>query len=325
MQREEETVEEAVFRYVRGLDEPDVGDDLWSGRPAKRPRPDDDEQEGQEDDDDDDELLSRETSVQAQLPTSKRVQQYLEVLPKFGPAKGSSRPVSSQRLNGTYSDTVIRLARQAQDVVNHRGAAMYSADEDRIIDQLVDAYKSYEDMTDAQFRDTLWNNRRKAADGPASHALTEFWKSLYTVMAHRTEQSLYQHVRRRFHAFDKRGTWSAADDNTLWELCHTRKLEGSWTQVGAALGRRPDDCRDRWRNYVKLRDTQKKNKWTAEEVARLREIVAQVPGGAAVNWDAVSEQMGGTRSRLQCRSKWKYLEKRAKPSPPPSQPSQPDC
>ena len=314
-ENENETVEEAVFKYVQGLDVHEETDELWHGRATKRQRVDDDEE---------DELLSRETSLQLTLPASKRVQQYHEVLPKFAPRTEGNGSHSLRGVQCTYGDTVRRLTQQALSVCEgQRGSAMYTPAEDEVVDELVEAYCNYQDLTVARFRDTLWTAKKKQG-----HQLTEFWKSLYGVMGHRSEQSLYQHVRRRYHKFDKHRTWSAEDDETLWELCHDQGLEGRWSEVSKTLGRMPDDCRDRWRNYVKLRGSQRKNKWSDDEVARLKKIVAAVPTGIAVNWDKVSEQMDHTRSRLQCRNKWKYIQQRAELSPPPLAPpssSQPDC
>lgn len=43
--------------------------------------------------------------------------------------------------------------------------------------------------------------------------------------------------------------------------------------------------------------------WKQNEENRLTQIVEQQPPGK-IKWDLVSEQMGRTRSRIQCREKW---------------------
>ncbi|GMG16628.1 unnamed protein product [[Candida] boidinii] len=132
----------------------------------------------------------------------------------------------------------------------------------------------------------------------------------------------------------------------------------------------PEDCRDRWRNYVKCGQNRATNKWTEDEEDKLREVVSLLVkenseilgkrddeeeyeeeeemgqgddadvvnhdvdaimknektngdkvkrkkkknnyniGESLINWTIVSERMGGTRSRIQCRYKWNKLLKR---------------
>jgi len=150
-----------------------------------------------------------------------------------------------------------------------------------------------------------------------------FWKDLYELFPHRKRLAIYNHVRRRYHNFDVQGAkWDEEQDAALARM--VEEMGKKWTNIGRVMGRLPDDCRDRWRNYVKCGQGRREKEWTEEEEAKLREVVAEVrealrqsaeargevlEAEVEPNWTVVSEKMGGWRSRIQCRYKWsKMLE-----------------
>ncbi|KAL6454201.1 REB1 DNA-binding protein REB1 [Candida maltosa Xu316] len=142
-----------------------------------------------------------------------------------------------------------------------------------------------------------------------------FWKRAFRSMPYRSQSSFYKHCRRKFHVFDVRAKWSPEDDDRLRQLAIDHA--GKWKQVGDLMGRMPEDCRDRWRNYVKCGNKRSTDKWTQEELDKLLTIVqdemsrltnGQIGGTENqlknINWTVVSEKMNGVRSRIQCRYKW---------------------
>ncbi|KAG5359754.1 DNA-binding protein [Yarrowia sp. C11] len=150
----------------------------------------------------------------------------------------------------------------------------------------------------------VWSNERKK---------DHFWDSMAGVLPHRTRASVYKHVRRAYHVYETRAKWTPDQDKRLGDL--VGEIGPCWKDIGQVLNRMPEDCRDRWRNYVKCGNNRASHKWTASEENRLYEIVrdmlsAQGEVGGNINWTAVSERMNGTRSRIQCRYKWKKLSKR---------------
>ena len=142
-------------------------------------------------------------------------------------------------------------------------------------------------------------------------------------------------LRRKFHNFSARGTWTAEEDEELKNAVAEKGT--SWKAVGEMIERYPEDCRDRWRNYL-TRENRVTDQWTDAEllnlasaiydcvqtmkVERRQSKVAKYGDNAPysddeweedvaplklLNWQAVSDRMGvhgGTRSRLQCSSKW---------------------
>ncbi|OBT93300.2 RNA polymerase I enhancer binding protein [Pseudogymnoascus verrucosus] len=143
----------------------------------------------------------------------------------------------------------------------------------------------------------------------------------------RDRWSLIKFCRRKFHNFTARGKWSAEDDEDLREA--HRQMPNRWTQIGQRLNRHPEDCRDRWRNYLICGDNMITVYWDDDEVQQLRDAVAacvshlremrqlgviesspnddEADDIELVDWQQVSEKMGRTRSRLQCRQKWRRM------------------
>ena len=142
-------------------------------------------------------------------------------------------------------------------------------------------------------------------------------------------------LRRKFHNFSARGTWTAEEDEELKNAVAEKGT--SWKAVGEMIERYPEDCRDRWRNYL-THENRVTDQWTDAEVLNLASAIydcvqtmkverrqskmtkyghdapysddewdEDVAPLKLLNWQAVSDRMGvhgGTRSRLQCSSKW---------------------
>ena len=66
------------------------------------------------------------------------------------------------------------------------------------------------------------------------------------------------------------GKWSIEDAERLLEL-HAEK-GNRWKEIGAALGRLPETCRDKYRDLA-LAQARQTGKWTPGEEGRLNELV----------------------------------------------------
>ena len=145
--------------------------------------------------------------------------------------------------------------------------------------------------------------------------------------------------RRKFHNFAARGTWTSAEDENLRKIVADKGT--SWKAVGEAMDRFPEDCRDRWRNYLVNKEHRNHEQWTDGEVHNLAAAILDCAQTKAaerqryasdhqqvepytpsahldltnldmklVNWQSVSDRMGsngGGRSRLQCSFKWNKI------------------
>ncbi|KAI5960475.1 hypothetical protein KGF57_001946 [Candida theae] len=185
----------------------------------------------------------------------------------------------------------------------------FVADEDAIIDYYLAGFCHFKKWDRNDLCNRIWTTDRTK---------DKFWKKVCKAIPYRTKSSIYKHIRRRYHIFDVRAKWSPEDDEKLRNLSVAH--EGQWKTIGEILGRMPEDCRDRWRNYIKCGPGRTLQKWTSEEENKLIIIVnemlhsirSQGKGSeekpeSKINWTVVSERMDGKRSRIQCRYKWNSL------------------
>lgn len=185
---------------------------------------------------------------------------------------------------------------------NQHGGS-FSQHEVDLIDEFMMRYCHMNNMTREDLCKRVWSNERRKDN---------FWDDVANILPTRTRASVYKHIRRAYHVFKARGKWTPEEDKELGDLVEEKgKL---WKQIGLTLCRMPEDCRDRWRNYVKCGEKRVQNKWGVDEEERLREVVTHIMTtypGHDINWTEVSDMMGGTRSRIQCRYKWTKMVKRA--------------
>ncbi|KAF9425016.1 RNA polymerase I enhancer binding protein [Podila epigama] len=113
-----------------------------------------------------------------------------------------------------------------------------------------------------------------------------------------------------FHPQNNVGAWNKEDDKRLVELY--AQYKGQWTTIGTALGRMADSCRDRYRNHLKDMSTMVSGPWQPHEDEKLLGIMQELAlaqGKASIldsspMWTLISERMGGTRTRHQCRHRY---------------------
>lgn len=200
-------------------------------------------------------------------------------------------------------DEAAGMACSWYNSIPHDGAGprMFLLQEIAAVDLFILGYCHLHKLSRADICARIWSNERKKDN---------FWESLTRVLPYRLRALVYKHVRRQYHVFEVRAKWSKDDDDFLRKLAATK--QGNWKEIGDIMGRMPEDCRDRWRNYVKCGDNRLLNKWLEEEEKQLRDAVAQVQSASdkPINWTVVSEKMNGVRLRIQCRYKWNKLLKR---------------
>ena len=167
------------------------------------------------------------------------------------------------------------------------------------------------------------------AKGPDRASTAGAWKVIAAALPHRSAKSVCAAGTRLLHPGNFQGAWSAAETARLVALVAAKGPR--WTEIGGALGRLPEGCRDRWKE-ARLGAGRSKGRWSAEEEERLAAAVAsdlrRKAGPAAgtpsssslpplsataspddgqaldgVSWGAVSAAVR-TRSPLQCMAKW---------------------
>ncbi|KAG7193603.1 RNA polymerase I enhancer binding protein [Scheffersomyces spartinae] len=199
-----------------------------------------------------------------------------------------------------------------KDLFKKLGPRYFTPLEIEAVDYFILGYCHLKELTREEICARVWTHGRLK---------DTFWINLTRVFPYRSRASVYKHVKRQYHVYNIRGTWTKEDDNLLGELVQSRP--GNWKSIGETMGRMPEDCRDRWRNYLKCGDNRTLDRWTKEEEDKLLKAVVEILSklktdinfrdydkNKLLNWTVVSEKMDGRRSRIQCRYKWRKLVKR---------------
>jgi hypothetical protein len=236
--------------------------------------------------------------------------------------------------------------RLLNDPLELRKAGEFSEDEEELLRRYIASYKLKNDISvpelvaliqftrPHQYETSDSSVELRAQKIHVAHIMT-FWKGLYKVLPVRTSDkkksgttSIQRHVRRRYHNSKRSGGWTAEEDDILKALFDTYPRQ--WKKISEIMAdRSATDCRDRWRDYVQYGENRNVKMWCPEEVERLESAVRDVikgvkeesgEGGLSeldesitvdISWQAVSQKMGGTRSRLQCSKKWKQMQSSA--------------
>jgi hypothetical protein len=159
----------------------------------------------------------------------------------------------------------------------------------------------------------------------ANSRCAELWENITKSCPDRERQKIINQTRKRFHNFVARGTWTAEQEQELEELIE-KYGAGNWAKIAGFVNRHPEDVRDRYRNYIICGKTMKRDAWGDEEEKILVQSVATAMDRLdqsdkskrnllgtgksyeeLIDWGTMSENMGRTRSRLQCQNKWKSL------------------
>ncbi|AET39915.1 DNA-binding protein REB1 Ecym_5138 [Eremothecium cymbalariae DBVPG len=182
-----------------------------------------------------------------------------EVLPKILDPDSPDRDISN----------LIREAvKKAAHIINPQTQSTgksFDETEEEALEQFVQDYQVIKGMTRRQICERIWSNERRKDD---------FWTNICRVLPYRTRSSIYKHVRRKYHIFDQRGKWTPEEDAELARWCMEK--EGQWSNIGKVLGRMPEDCRDRWRNYIKCGASRASNKWSPEEEEKLKTVITEI-------------------------------------------------
>ncbi|KAH3900612.1 Nsi1p SCDLUD_003604 [Saccharomycodes ludwigii] len=181
--------------------------------------------------------------------------------------KDITKEINDKANNSTAGATELKrtVAMPALAPTHHTKSKAFDSQEENAIDEYILEYCGQKGFSREDFCDRIWSNGGRKDD---------FWVRLCQVLPHRTRSSIYKHVRRRYHIFEQRGKWTPEEDTKLKNLCLIK--EGQWSYIGQQLGRMPEDCRDRWRNYLKCGEHKNANKWTKTEEEKLVKVVTDM-------------------------------------------------
>ncbi|TFK43731.1 hypothetical protein BDQ12DRAFT_193251 [Crucibulum laeve] len=177
----------------------------------------------------------------------------------------------------------------------------FSAIEEQQLKAAMESYRIGRGFTEDQMQEVIFPKNEKNRDNA-------FWSELTAAVPQRPIIAVYHHIRRAYHHMKPKGPWTPDEDVLLKQA--VADLGTRWEQVSERVGRRSADCRDRYRNHIHEREFRLTGPWSQEEEDRLTQIVTDMTvkqgkdSDNDVFWGRVSELMGGTRGRQQCRIKW---------------------
>ncbi|KAH6605777.1 hypothetical protein Trco_004930 [Trichoderma cornu-damae] len=191
------------------------------------------------------------------------------------------------------------------------------------ISRAIEAFRNEHGLTQVEVNEMI-----QAPGGTtAGDAHARLWHRLFEVCPDRKRQKVINVARKKFHNFVARGTWTPEQDAELSALIGVNGT--AWSKIAAIINRHPEDVRDRYRNYIVCGSNQRRDVWSNEEEARLKEHVKEAMDTIdelriiqpeslllmksyeeLIDWQNISEKMDRTRSRLQCITKWKAMQNR---------------
>ncbi|KAF8914185.1 hypothetical protein CPB84DRAFT_1811578 [Gymnopilus junonius] len=219
-----------------------------------------------------------------------------------------SLPGNEQHTNPDHAHLLATKwlnANKLADLVKEEGLVYkkgkFSAIEEQQLRAAIENYQHEKELSDAQLQEIIFTKNDRNRDNV-------FWSEITAAVPLRPIIAIYHHVRRTHHPLTKQGSWQDHEDVLLKQA--VTDLGQQWEKVSARVGRRAADCRDRYRNHIVNREIRVTGPWSREEEDKLTRIVTDMTLKQGkdpdndVFWGKVSELMGGTRGRQQCRIKW---------------------
>ncbi|QIW98919.1 hypothetical protein AMS68_004437 [Peltaster fructicola] len=186
----------------------------------------------------------------------------------------------------------------------------FSIEEKRIIDNVFQQVLSKHNISEEELKREIASWR--------SALSRELRDLIVEQIPRRSFPSIRRYCQRHFHTA-QRGPWTEAEDSTLRRAYSVSP--DKWAIISVSVGRRAEDCRDRWRDFVS-RQHAVLGPWSIEEENKLYGIVQElllvakddaatnVDAELTVGWSVVSTKMGSTRSAKQCRERYQSMLKR---------------
>ena len=263
--------------------------------------------------------------MQSQMKSRKRGEDKDDVSDSSEDHLKTSKRKSKRR--NLYSDkTIPRLTFDDISDANLPTEGPFVKVEVDRLERFIRAYREQNDMTTHEVNVMIQDLSRLR-----DTSLDEMWNELFDLLPHRRPLAVRRTCRRRFHNYLSRGKWTEEEDEELKKLYVVKP--NKWTTIGEMLSRMPEDCRDRWRNYLSCGSKRNTDEWTEDEelslsvavqecVQALRKVAIRqakeknLPPPDTendedfLNFNIVSEKMGHRRSRLQCSTHWRRMERR---------------
>lgn len=236
------------------------------------------------------------------------------------------------------AEVALDNAHELGQPADKRESGFFSADEKELIRRAIRDYQERNGLETGDLVDIIqWNPTRKKDTGANTTDQNEaqykqesfaLWDDIKNAGLLRPPYIVKKFVQTNYHNCH-RGGWSQDEDKTLKDLVNHHP--GNWKLIATQMNRRELDTYNRWKDYVRHGENRVTKRWTQDEeesfVNVLSTVCQRVEDHRAeigkpplddytpvINWHEVTREMGDTRSRLQCQSKWKLLRAREPPA-----------
>lgn len=221
--------------------------------------------------------------LRAALPTQAAIHEFL-----------ASRWIPIKELHRLESFGVFTYKRGKFTDAEKRSLRMYLED-----------FQEVHQLSDEELVDLLMSKGKNTE----KNRYGKFWPELAGAVPGRPVRYVKEVVKRMYDPRGRKGEWTMEEDYKLKQAYEL--YPNQWVKIAEEVQRTEFDCRDRWKGELKGRDSRKTGAWSEDEVQKLIEAVKAANVAAGLDplsgdtpWDVVVTNMGGTRTRTQCRKKW---------------------
>jgi hypothetical protein len=195
----------------------------------------------------------------------------------------------------------------------------FSDDEVQRLENYKKNFCRIHDITGHQFNDMMTDSCRRGSNQPWSYdfiSKQDLIQEYLDVLPNRNRKSMSRFRERNWQNATGNKDWTTEDDEQIIKL--VGELGTKWVEIGQALTRTQDAVQQRWKKYLRYRDTRKGGFWSPEETEILERSVAGAKkrSGLSQNsstdkriaWSLVSDALNGARTPKQCADHWQFLQ-----------------
>ncbi|KAF2631483.1 hypothetical protein BU25DRAFT_445614 [Macroventuria anomochaeta] len=259
-------------------------------------------------------------------------------LSRVDPNKTYQRARDDDDDERTAADKALEKTHELGQPPDKRTSGRFTADEEELLRRAIRDYQERNYLDTADLVEIIhWSHARKNEMGENTTDQTEeqfkkdvsaFWDEIKSAGLLRTFRDVKKHVRAQYHTC-QRGHWSQDEEEQLRELANLHP--GNWKLIGTQLNRLELDVYNRWKDYVRHGENRATKRWSTDEEESFVDVLSTVCQRIEdyraetgqpplddytpfINWHEVCREMGDTRSRLQCQTKWKSMRARFPPA-----------
>ncbi|POS68956.1 hypothetical protein DHEL01_v212650 [Diaporthe helianthi] len=276
----------------------------------------------EEDDASQEPTFSKQTKPKRKRRTNEASEDEMENL-LAGPSRRKKSKKTSKGLGASDDERTEPTPKRKRLSKGEMATGPWTTEELTALGQVVDRFRRSYDM-DQQDLNAMIHERLEST----SPMQKQFWDDTVAAIPKRSRKQIVERTRRLYNNFVARGRWTEDQKEELHELFE--KHGTKFAEISALINRDQKDVRDYWRNHYVVFEHQRKYYWKPDETEKLKEAVEEAlnkirtdrenndqfrprPRAKGFNdeslldWQQISSAIGLTRSRQQCRWKWREL------------------